>query len=165
MRALSLDWQDGAVERQRLVLTDRRRTGMAITGGCHCGAIRYRVTGDALHHALCHCSDCRRHAGAPMVGWTMYPIDAVTVEKGNPKVYASSEHGRRHFCAECSTGLFYINEHVLPGLIDVQSATYDDPEAIPAQVHIQVAERIGWMAHVHELPAFERYPPASGCQE
>jgi hypothetical protein len=137
---------------------------MTITGGCHCGAIRYRVTGEALHHALCHCSDCRRHAGAPMVGWTMYPIAAVTVEKGKPKVYASSEHGRRHFCAECGTGLFYINEQVLPGLIDVQSATYDNPEAIPAQVHIQVAERIGWMAHVHELPAFERYPPAPGSQ-
>jgi hypothetical protein len=138
---------------------------MAIVGGCHCGAIRYQVTGDPLHHALCHCSDCRRHAGAPMVGWTMYPIASVTVVKGEPKVYAASEHGRRHFCADCGTGLLYTNEQALPGLIDVQSATYDDPEAIPAQVHIQVAERIGWMAQVHELPAFERYPPAPGSQE
>jgi hypothetical protein len=137
---------------------------MAITGGCHCGAIRYEVEGDALHHALCHCSDCRRHAGAPMVGWTMYPLGAVAVTKGEPKVYASSEHGRRHFCPECGTGLFYVNAQALPGLIDVQSATCDDPEAIPAQVHIQVAERIGWMRRVHELPAFERYPPPPGGQ-
>jgi len=133
---------------------------MALTGGCHCGAIRYRTEGQALHHALCHCRDCRRHAGAPMVGWTMYKAPDLTVTAGTPKVYRSSEHGRRHFCPDCGTGLFYVNEQVLPGIIDVQSATYDDPEAIPAQLHIQVAERIGWMKHAHELPEHQRFPAA-----
>lgn len=132
---------------------------MNITGGCHCGAVRYQVEGKPLTHALCHCTDCRRHAGAPMVGWTMYPIAAVKVTKGQPKVYMSSENGRRHFCGDCGTGLFYRNDVILLGIIDIQSATYDDPSVIPAQAHIQVAERIGWMAHAHELPMFERYPP------
>ena len=58
-----------------------------ITGGCHCGAIRYQVEGELIVHALCHCADCRRHAGAPMVGWTMYAEDAVKVTRGQPKVY------------------------------------------------------------------------------
>jgi hypothetical protein len=132
---------------------------MAITGGCHCGAIRYEVEGEALTHALCHCTDCRRSAGAPLVGWTMYPQGSLEVTKGTPKTYASSEHGRRRFCGACGTGLFYTNEQMLPGIVDIQSATYDDPEAVPAQVHIQVADRIGWMASAHELPAFDRYPP------
>ena len=132
---------------------------MAITGGCHCGAIRYEVEGDAIVHALCHCSDCRRSAGAPMVGWTMYPLDAVKVLQGAPKAYASSEHGRRHFCPDCGTGLFFTNAVVLPGIIDIQSATYDDPQAVPARAHIQIAERIAWMETAHELPTFERYPP------
>jgi hypothetical protein len=132
---------------------------MSVTGGCHCGAIRYEAEGEALTHALCHCADCRRHAGAPMVGWTMYRLDAVKVVQGTPKVYASSEHGRRHFCADCGTGLFFTNAVVLPGIIDIQSATYDDPQAVPARAHIQVAERIGWMEKAHELPTFERYPP------
>ncbi|WP_245471270.1 hypothetical protein [Bradyrhizobium genosp. SA-3] len=35
-----------------------------ITGGCHCGAIRHEVEGDAIVHALCHCRDCRLQAGA-----------------------------------------------------------------------------------------------------
>ena len=48
---------------------------------------------------------------------------------------------------------------MLPGIIDIQSATYDDPDSVPAGAHIQVAERIKWMESVHELPAFERYPP------
>lgn len=132
---------------------------MAITGGCHCGAIRYQVEGDPIVHALCHCTDCRRSAGAPMVAWTMYPATAVKVTKGTPKIRKSSEHGRRHFCPDCGTGLFYFNDQILPGVVDVQSATYDNPEAVPAQVHIQIAERIGWMEKAHELPTFDRYPP------
>lgn len=129
-------------------------------GHCHCSAIEYELAGEPLHHALCHCSDCRRHAGAPMVGWIMYPADALTVTKGEAKTYQSSEHGRRLFCAECGTGLFYVNEQNLPGLVDVQATTLDDPEAIPPQVHIQTAQRLGWMTGVESLPAFEHYPPA-----
>lgn len=128
-------------------------------GRCHCGAVAYQVTGEPLHHALCHCSDCRRHAGAPVVGWAMFKATDVTVTRGTPKVYASSEHGRRLFCADCGTGLFYENAQMLPDLIDVQAATLDDPNAIPAQVHIQTAERLTWMEHAHTLPSFERYPP------
>lgn len=132
---------------------------MLITGGCHCGAIRYEAQGDAITHALCHCSDCRRHAGAPMVGWTMYKKDAVRITKGMPKTYRSSEYGRRQFCGDCGTGLLYINAEILPGIIDIQSGTYDDPNSVPARAHIQVADRIEWMKNAHELPKFERYPP------
>ena len=132
---------------------------MSIAGGCHCGAIRYRIEGGPLTHALCHCRDCRRHAGAPLVGWTMYREDQVTVTQGTPRIYESSANGRRQFCPDCGTGLFYTNAAMLPGIVDVQSATYDDPDAVPARVQIKLAERIGWMRDAHELPGFERYPP------
>lgn len=126
-------------------------------GQCHCGAIRYQMPSEVAYHALCHCSDCRRATGGPVVAWAMAAKDAVTIE-GEPKVYASSEHGRRYFCGNCGTSLFYTNEVVFPGMIDVQTATLDDPDTIPLGAHIQVAERIGWMAHAHELPMFDRYP-------
>ena len=96
-----------------------------------------------------------------MVGWTMYLQPALTVTKGIPKVYESSAHGRRHFCGNCGTGLFYYNQEMLPGIVDVQSATYDHPEALPARVQIQTSDRIPWMEHAHELPSHERYPPSA----
>ena len=132
---------------------------MTRAGGCHCGAIRYELEGEPKAHALCHCHDCRRHAGAPMVGWAMYPAGAFRITRGTPRVYASSTHGRRHFCPDCGTGLYYVNEALLPGIVDVQSATLDDPGAMPPRVHIQVAERLPWMTTVHELPSFDRFPP------
>lgn len=131
---------------------------MTLSGRCHCGAIRYEISGEPITHALCHCGDCRRHAGAPMVGWAMFRAEAVRTLTGQAKVYGSSEHGRRHFCADCGTGLFYTNDQILPGIIDVQSATLDEPGELPARVHVQVAERISWMERAHELPTFERYP-------
>ena len=91
----------------------------------------------------------------------MVAADQVRIT-GSPTTYESSEHGRRLFCGDCGTSLFYRNERVLPGLIDVQTGTLDEPDRLPAQVHIQTAERIAWMKTAHELPAFERYPPGPG---
>lgn len=126
-------------------------------GGCHCGAVRYEMTTEVAHDALCHCTDCRKASGAPATAWAMAAADQVTIT-GEPVTYASSEHGRRMFCGACGTSLFYTNEAIFPGMIDVQSATLDDPDAIPLGGQIQTAERIGWMGHLADLPSFERYP-------
>ena len=128
------------------------------TGGCHCGAIRFEVSGECEHCALCHCDDCRRSSGAPMVGWIAFKSNLVKLTQGSPAEYASSADGRRRFCGICGTGLFFMNEEVLPGLIDVQLATFDDPAAFTSAAHIQTADRLHWMETAHELPQFERYP-------
>lgn len=130
---------------------------MTVTGSCHCGAIRYEVSGQPAYHALCHCTDCRRASGAPAVAWALFSQDDVNVD-GAPRVRASSENAWRHFCAECGSGLFYTNAEMFPGMIDVQTATLDDPDAFPLELHVQTAERIGWMEKAHELPQFARYP-------
>ena len=128
---------------------------MTITGGCHCGAIRYAIDGKAINHALCHCTDCRRSAGAPMVGWTMYPSDAVKVTQGTPKIYKSSENGRRHFCPDCGTGLFYTNDVTLPRLIDIQSGKVvefhnDEIE----ELQRKIAEKAGYKLVGHRLELY-----------
>lgn len=135
----------------------RRGRKQMLSGGCQCGAIRYEISGDPINHSLCHCVDCRRSAGAPVVGWAMMQQEQLRVT-GETAIYASSEHARRHFCIQCGTGLFYTNSENLPGLVDVQTGTLDDPNELPAQSHIQVAERISWMADAHKLPEYERYP-------
>jgi len=128
-------------------------------GGCHCGSIRYEVDLTEARHGLCHCTDCRRAVGAPAVAWAMITHSQIKIT-GQTSVYASSPDAQRHFCPQCGTSLFYVSEANLPGMIDVQSATLDDPEALPLQAQIQTAERLSWMAHLDRLPSFERFPPA-----
>ncbi|HEV7233954.1 MAG TPA: GFA family protein, partial [Sphingorhabdus sp.] len=127
-------------------------------GGCHCGAVRYEVSGEPQHVALCHCTDCRKSAGAPMVAWAAFSEEEFTLLQGEPTTFNSSGTAMRSFCPKCGTGITYRNAEFLPGVVDIQAATLDDPDALPAGAHIQTAERIGWMAEAHALPEFERYP-------
>lgn len=92
-----------------------------------------------------------------MVAWAVVQRAAVQIQ-GETREYASSDDGRRHFCSKCGTSLFYINERAFPGMIAVQVATLDNPDAIPPAAQIQVAERIRWMDHFEELPQFDRFP-------
>jgi hypothetical protein len=130
---------------------------MKLTGKCHCGAVRYTATGEPQHHAVCHCEDCRRWSGAPMVGWIAFPTEAVTID-GATTTYQSSELGRREFCGACGTGLFYRNDTILPGIIDIQSGTLDQPNDTPPGAQIMVKERLDWTRTLDTLPAFATYP-------
>ena len=131
---------------------------MNYSGSCRCGAIRYELTGEPRVVALCHCSDCHRSAGAPFVAWAMYPEESLIVSGGEVKTTNSSGTAMRSFCPECGTGLFYRNEAVLPGIVDVQAATLDNPNALPPTVQIQTAERLEWVTHMSELPEYDRFP-------
>lgn len=127
-----------------------------ITGGCHCGSVRYSIAGEPIRSALCACADCSRSAGAPVVAWAMFSRDAVTVE-GDPASYNSSKDVQRSFCGRCGTGLFYESETILPGKINVRSATLDKPEMVTPRAMIQMADAPDWLRHIDELPKFERY--------
>ena len=128
-----------------------------VTGGCHCGQVRYQAVGEPEHSALCHCTDCRKSAGAPGVVWTLFPESAVTVT-GEVVTYQSSQTGSRQFCGTCGTGLFYRNPTIFPDAVDIQADTMDNPDALPPQARIQVAEAPAWVGRFAELPQFERYP-------
>lgn len=131
---------------------------MKLQGGCHCGAVRYEIEGEPKHVALCHCSDCRKASGAPVVAWIAVTEDNFRVLRGEAKTRNSSGVSMRSFCPDCGTGMWFRNAENLPGIVDVQMATLDEPEAFAPQIQIQVADRIGWMRSAHELPEFERFP-------
>ena len=131
---------------------------MGQTGGCHCGAVRYAVVGEPQHVSLCHCSDCRRSAGAPVVSWAAFSKENFKVTSGKARSRNSSGDAYRHFCPDCGTGLWYTNETMLPGLVDIQTATLDDPETLIPVLHVQTAEELSWMNHIQRLPKYYRYP-------
>lgn len=131
---------------------------MKLEGGCQCGAVRYSVSGQPEHVALCHCADCRKSSGAPVMSWAAFAAGEFELTKGQPAVFNSSGASMRYFCPTCGSGLYFVNEEALPGLIDIQSATLDDPDALTPQVQIQVAERVNWMTGITDMPEFERFP-------
>ncbi len=129
-----------------------------LTGGCLCGGIRYRVRGAAIVTTLCHCSLCRRAAGAPLVAWAMFPLGSFGLESGALAIYPSSPGVERGFCGRCGTTLSFTASF-LPGLIDLTIASFDEPERLPPQLHMWERERIGWLALDDDLPRHPGLPP------
>jgi hypothetical protein len=64
----------------------------------------------------------------------------------------------RSFCPECGSGLFYRNEEILPGVVEVQSSTLNNPNSLQPTFQIQTAEQQAWVPHLAGLKAFERFP-------
>jgi hypothetical protein len=127
-------------------------------GGCHCGAIRYSVAGEPKHSSVCHCESCRRTTGGLTTAWLGYPAEALTVERGEPRSYSSSDGVERRFCGTCGSSLFYFNEPAMPGVVDILTATLDEPQKHAPQLHVNMADALPWEASLDGLPKFERYP-------
>lgn len=126
--------------------------GGVLTGGCHCGAVRYEAKPQPGHRALCHCTDCRKVSGAPALAWFTAATDDFAFTAGTPIRYASSERAVRQFCGACGTQLTFA-EHAYGGeRVDVATASLDDPEAQAPTLHIYTKSRLGWMRGLDALP-------------
>jgi hypothetical protein len=93
-----------------------------------------------------------------LVGWAAYAEADFSLTQGEPVTFNSSGTALRSFCGTCGTGLYYRNAEFLPGIVDIQSVTLDDPESLPPRIQIQVADRLNWMEDLGAIPSFDRYP-------
>ena len=134
-------------------------TAAELCGGCLCGDIRFRVRGRPVASVFCHCTLCRRAAGAPLTAWAMFPLPAFQLERGALAIYASSPGVERGFCGRCGTTLSF-SASFLPGLIDLTIASFDEPERLPPQLHMWETRRIPWLQLADELPRHAELPPA-----
>ena len=91
-----------------------------ITGGCLCGAVRFKATEAPITARVCWCRDCQKiGAGGPTAN-AAFRTGTLTVE-GALKDYASiADSGNRmhrKFCPSCGTHLFSEAEFAAaPGL-------------------------------------------------
>jgi hypothetical protein len=99
------------------------------TGGCQCGAIRYRYTERPRGAHVCHCRMCQKAFGAfyaPLVGG---PRAAFEVTRGTIATFRSSDLVERGFCRDCGTPLTF---DFLGGKgISVSIGSLDHPEEFP----------------------------------
>jgi hypothetical protein len=133
-------------------------TDRVLEGGCQCGAMRYRITGEPVLAAVCHCSMCRRAHAAPAVAWAMFQEAQVTFAKAKPTTYASSPEARRGFCPTCGTQICFTASFI-PGLIDITIGSLDKPEAVPPTLHYWDSRRLPWMKIGDDLPRHPEFPP------
>jgi hypothetical protein len=134
-----------------------------LTGGCRCGAVRYRASGTPESQGLCHCRDCQRLSGSGHVGFICLPSEAVTIE-GETLVRAgmggSGRTAERHYCPTCLSQLFGTSE-IMPGKTNIYAGSLDDPAQFTPQFAIFVRSRPPWDRSSAGLQCFETLPPLS----
>ena len=110
-----------------------------VTGGCLCGAVRYRLQPPLRSVVACHCGQCRRTSGN-YVSATAVPIDKFALSNdAGLKWYRSSEQARRGFCAECGSSLFWSADG--RDTITIMSGTIDGKTGLTTVAHICVADK------------------------
>lgn len=114
----------------------------AITGGCQCGAVRYRIEGGVSHNHFCHCRMCQKATGGVFAALAGAYRDKVTFE-GPLALFESSSVAERGFCAACGTPLTFAYKD--SEWMNVTIGSLDDPEQAPLETHWGVEGMVHWL--------------------
>jgi hypothetical protein len=129
------------------------------TGGCSCGALRYRLASKPLFVHCCHCLNCQRQTGSAFVVNLLIEADRVEVLEGTPHpVDVPRDDGsvQRIFrCPECQIAVF--SQYSSPKVRFVRGGTLDQPTAVTPDVHIYTRSKVEWVTLPPGTPAFEEY--------
>jgi len=105
------------------------------TGGCLCGDVRIVATGRPYRVGLCHCLDCRKHHGALVQGFAIFPEDAVTITG------ETRDYGGRSFCPRCGSSLFGRSGDE----VEMSLGALDAPDQLTPTYELWTVRREAWL--------------------
>ena len=108
------------------------------TGGCLCGTVRLRASGQPYRVGICHCLDCRKHHGALFNAFAIFPEAAVTIEG------ETADYDGRNFCPKCGSSVFARSADE----IEVSLGALDAKDQLTPTYELWTVRRESW------LPAF-----------
>ncbi|MBN9318482.1 MAG: GFA family protein [Caulobacterales bacterium] len=122
---------------------------MSRSGGCQCGAVRFRVEGELGRASICHCRMCQKAFGGFFGPLVSVQTAGLTWTRGAPARFQSSNKAARGFCAACGTPLtFEWSDKV----IDLAIGAFDEPEDIAPAVQLAVDRRLPYVEGLARLP-------------
>ncbi|SIP92672.1 Uncharacterized conserved protein [Rhizobium sp. RU20A] len=121
------------------------------TGGCQCGAIRYRVEGGLGDASVCHCRMCQKASGGFYMPLVSLGTARLTWTRGHIRHFQSSNAARRGFCGDCGTPLTYE----APDGVALAIGTFDDPGDLKPGIQWGVEAKLPYVDEVPALPQQE----------
>lgn len=133
---------------------------MKMTGGCHCGAIKYEAEIDPGAIGLCHCTDCQVFSGSAFRATVAVKKDDFKLT-GTPKIYVkTAESGNKRaqaFCPNCGTHLYAtsVDDQKVFG---VRVCTSDQRRELKPARSIWCDSALPWAMNIGALPQSPRQP-------
>lgn len=132
-------------------------------GGCYCGRLRYRVTGQPNAVNACHCRDCQRLTGSAFAINAMFKTRAVEElgESWSHRDVVGAELGSRSWrCADCGVLLFADHPIFGDSMRFVRIGTLDDGRDLEPDAHYFVRSKHPWVVIPPGVPSYQTLPKA-----
>lgn len=129
-------------------------------GGCQCGDIRYRLTGEPVWLTVCHCNECKRQSGSAF-GMSLRMRRSDVEVAGEPKRWTRiADSGNPVTCAFCPTcGTRVWHEPADQAFIHIKPGTLDDFSRFPPRFESFIERKAGWLQIAGIELAFEGQDP------
>ena len=130
------------------------------SGGCACGAVRYRVHGRPAFGVVCHCNFCQRRLASAFSVIATFDEKYVEITQGELAEceHRSDESGRwlkMNFCQKCGTTVCHTVEF-RPGMKTIAAGTFDDPNWFTIDRHIWVRSKLPWVTIPDGVSAYPK---------
>lgn len=120
------------------------------SGGCQCGAVRFRVKGALGRASVCHCRMCQKAMGNFYAPFVQVDKAKLIWTRGTLKRFASSNDASRGFCANCGTPLTFEASDGLALTI----ASFDEAEGIAPVISWGLEAKLPYVDDVPHLPGY-----------
>ena len=135
---------------------------MQITGGCHCGNIRYRANVDEARVGICHCTDCQIMSGGAFRTVAMVPEAEFELLQGTPKIYVkladSGNQREQVFCADCGTHLYATSVGGEPRTFNIRSSTADQRESLIPRAQFWHDSAVSYLHDFDDMTTWPKSP-------
>ncbi|MEX0644516.1 MAG: GFA family protein [Parvularculaceae bacterium] len=121
------------------------------SGGCQCGAVRYRVEGALTNAHVCYCRMCQKAAGNYFMPLANAQKRDFKVTRGEIAWFSSSDRVRRGFCRECGTPLIF--ETLAAKHLNVTLGSLDRPADVQPKTQDGVEGKVSWFDGLIALPS------------
>ncbi len=121
------------------------------SGGCQCGAVRFRVEGALGDASVCHCRMCQKASGNFYLPLVAVGDARLTWTRGAPKKFRSSNYAQRGFCGDCGTPLSYE----APDGVGLAIAAFDKPEEVAPTIQWGIEQKLPYVDQIAALPGKE----------
>jgi hypothetical protein len=124
---------------------------LPLTGGCHCGTLRYEISEAPLLAYTCHCTDCQRITGTAFSLAIIVPESSFRLTSGEPRsgerIASSGRVNIRLLCPDCGcwiSGVGRPNEAGVP-VRRVRAGTLDDRSWVRPTAHFFTRSKQPWV--------------------